>query len=295
MGRRHRNSDMEHWIDAASILPWWAALTLAVMSYALLHWLAASPTPQVTNPHDLSGPIIAQMLRTGALIGQYLLPFVFGLGAIVSVLKARRNTRLLAQAKSTLGNDDLKSLSWQDFEHLVGETFRERGFSVTETRSGPDGGVDLELRKDSELHLVQCKRWRARSVGVEIVRELYGVMAARGAVGGYVVSSGTFSQEARQFAAGRNIELWDGPKLKAMIHATGRRSPGSAAIPAAKRAPEGAGIKQDAGMTAPVCPTCGAAMVLRTAKRGVEAGKPFWGCSTFPKCRGTRPHAAERA
>jgi restriction system protein len=34
-------------------------------------------------------------------------------------------------------------------------------------------------------------------------------MSARAAVGGYVVSSGTFSQEARNFADGRNIELWD--------------------------------------------------------------------------------------
>ncbi len=48
--------------------------------------------------------------------------------------------------------------------------------------------MDLELRKEGELHLVQCKRWRARKVGVEIVRELYGVMTALGAVGGYVVS-----------------------------------------------------------------------------------------------------------
>lgn len=35
-----------------------------------------------------------------------------------------------------------------------------------------------------------------------------------------------------------------------------------------------------------VCPKCGAAMVLRTAKKGEHAGKQFWGCSAFPKCRG---------
>ncbi|MVF24844.1 hypothetical protein EVC37_25075 [Methylocaldum sp. BRCS4] len=27
-------------------------------------------------------------------------------------------------------------------------------------------------------------------------------------------------------------------------------------------------------------------MVLRTAKRGTNAGGQFWGCSSFPKCRG---------
>nr|WP_305121339.1 hypothetical protein [Microbulbifer elongatus] len=28
-------------------------------------------------------------------------------------------------------------------------------------------------------------------------------------------------------------------------------------------------------------------MVKRTSKRGPNAGSQFWGCSLFPKCRGT--------
>ena len=38
--------------------------------------------------------------------------------------------------------------------------------------------------------------------------------------------------------------------------------------------------------SAPACPRCGATMVLRTARRGPNAGRQFWGCSTFPRCRG---------
>jgi DNA-binding XRE family transcriptional regulator len=34
------------------------------------------------------------------------------------------------------------------------------------------------------------------------------------------------------------------------------------------------------------CPRCGSAMVLRISKMGDQAGQQFWGCSTFPKCRG---------
>lgn len=34
------------------------------------------------------------------------------------------------------------------------------------------------------------------------------------------------------------------------------------------------------------CPRCGSPMVLRTAKRGERSGKRFYGCSTYPKCRG---------
>ncbi|MBN8279150.1 MAG: NERD domain-containing protein [Gammaproteobacteria bacterium] len=33
------------------------------------------------------------------------------------------------------------------------------------------------------------------------------------------------------------------------------------------------------------CPKCGSPMVIRTARRGVGAGKQFWGCSAYPKCR----------
>lgn len=37
----------------------------------------------------------------------------------------------------------------------------------------------------------------------------------------------------------------------------------------------------------PHCPDCGAQMALRKPKSHQD-WKPFWGCSTFPECRGTR-------
>lgn len=38
----------------------------------------------------------------------------------------------------------------------------------------------------------------------------------------------------------------------------------------------------------PFCPKCGNDMVLRTARKGPNAGSQFWGCPRFPSCRGTR-------
>lgn len=35
-----------------------------------------------------------------------------------------------------------------------------------------------------------------------------------------------------------------------------------------------------------LCPKCGAPMVKRTARKGARAGKPFYGCSNYPTCRG---------
>ena len=38
----------------------------------------------------------------------------------------------------------------------------------------------------------------------------------------------------------------------------------------------------------PACPLCGAAMALRTAKKGPRAGSQFVGCTKYPACKGTR-------
>lgn len=38
----------------------------------------------------------------------------------------------------------------------------------------------------------------------------------------------------------------------------------------------------------PTCPLCNAVMILRTARSGPEAGKPFWGCSSYPECQAIR-------
>lgn len=39
---------------------------------------------------------------------------------------------------------------------------------------------------------------------------------------------------------------------------------------------------------APLCPVCGKPMLQRVAKKGINSGKPFWSCSDYPNCTGTR-------
>lgn len=51
----------------------------------------------------------------------------------------------------------------------------------------------------------------------------------------------------------------------------------------------GSVASQNAGSSRRNCPQCGSAMVQRTARRGINAGGKFWGCSRYPSCRGTRP------
>lgn len=43
-------------------------------------------------------------------------------------------------------------------------------------------------------------------------------------------------------------------------------------------------VSKNVKTTEKICPKCGKPLVLRTAKKGENAGNQFWGCSGFPKC-----------
>ncbi|HET9977874.1 MAG TPA: restriction endonuclease [Burkholderiaceae bacterium] len=279
MSRRRRTSLADELFEVTSRVPWWVGIALAVSSYLLLHWIAGRPL----NFDPKAPSFVGIVMRGVATAGQYLLPIIFLAGALGSALARHRAKSLLVEARSRTPLAAIDGMSWAQFEALVGEVFREMGYRVVETGGGgADGGVDLVMTKDGEKFLVQCKQWRAFKVGVGVVRELYGVMSARGAVGGFVVTSGTFTDDAKAFAEGRNVHLVDGRRVEAWI----RRRRDAAPTPAPT--PPAAPSTPTAAAT-PSCPSCGAAMIKREARRGANAGGLFWGCTTYPTCRGTRP------
>jgi restriction system protein len=205
-------------VDVASKLPWKVSAALVPISFLTFHMLAVmfAPVPQATNLSALGTVVIRQGIHVGASIFQYIVPIGLFLGAVVSYIKRSRSISLFDEVRSD-PKTSIANLAWQEFEALVGEGFRHRGFQVSERGgAGPDGGIDLVLMRGRERFLVQCKQWRARQVSVTVVRELYGVMAAEGVAGGYVVTSGTFTKDAKEFASGRNIELIDGKGLDAL-------------------------------------------------------------------------------
>lgn len=289
MARRKKTSPFEDLIDLVAMLPWWACIALAIVSYLVLSGLAKPVAVIAVQPGDIAHVATQAMWKAFAYAGQFIVPAACVIAAVVSAYRRHERKQLVSNVTGAGSSDALGDMTWREFEMLVGEGFRLQGYEVTETGGGgADGGVDLVLRKDREKYLVQCKQWKAFKVGVTVVRELYGVMAAHGAAGGFVVTSGRFTDEAKAFADGRNIRLVDGPKLFGMIKqakaagavSRGPESPsrGPAATPTAA-----------APATTPSCPVCASAMVLRTAKRGADAGSEFWGCTKYPACKGTRP------
>lgn len=284
MGRKKKSSPAENVVDLVSMMPWWVGCTLALGAYLWLHGVATQQAVAAIGPGQVSSMVTQTVWKALATVGQYLLPLLCLAGAGLSAYGRQKRQALLSNTAGSTAADALNTMSWQVFELLVGEGFRQQGYQVTESGGGgADGGVDLVLRKGGDKFLVQCKQWKAFTVGVTVVRELYGVMAANGAAGGFVVTSGRFTDEARTFAKGRNITLMAGPDLLKLIK---RAQAGGTSKPAAvepAKAPTAAATN-----TEPLCPLCAKAMVKRVSKRGGTSGNAFWGCSGFPGCRGTR-------
>ncbi len=267
-------------VSIAARIPFWAVLALALIAFIGFDFLARIDVPTTSRVADAGPMIVWQMAKTLGSILRFLIPAALLLGALAAWLRKRKRGSILANVKAS--TRDIGNLSWRDFERLVGAYFDQRGYHVVETGGSADGGVDLELTKDGERYLVQCKHWRARSVGVEPVRELYGVLAARRCTGAFVVTSGTFTKAARDFAQGREIELIDGDALQKVIAIAPTPMP----TPAPAQSPP---IQPSASPAqSPTCPRCAAPMIQRTAKSGPRAGQPFWGCTAYPACRGTR-------
>ena len=275
---RSKQSLVDDLIALTSRLPWWAGVVFAMAAYGGLHSVASSEMAGVAQPGKMGEFAGNTLFKSLATVGQYLLPSIFLLSAVLSAYGRFKRGALLEEGVTRPNQGALNDMTWRQFEAVVGEAFRRKGYSVTATGGGAAaGGFDLVLKKEGETFLVQCKQWRALKVGVNTVRDLQGVMAVQRANGGFVVTSGVFTDEARVFAGGKHIELMDGKALHALIRGV--------QVPRKRGVPNPLSVMTRG---APFCPECQSRMVLRTARRGAHAGQAFWGCLRYPECKGKR-------
>jgi restriction system protein len=285
----------ESGFEAVASLPWQAGIVLGLIGYIGIQyglgWFLGSS----------SNPIFAAFAKAGAS-GVYrpIAWVVLGLCWFYAFASYRRNRhrRRLLDTRTDL--ESLAANGWRNFELLVGEAFRRQGYSVEESGlGGPDGGIDLILRKDGRRLLVQCKQWKHRQVGVSTVREMYGLLAHHQAHAVKIVSIGNYTVDARRFAQGKPIELVSGEELLRMIRAvqhtpisaipsTSIRPAPAPPAPAPIAATETPTQPASESDTAPACPSCGKTMIIRCNRR---SGASFWGCTGYPSCRGTRESA----
>lgn len=275
MTRRKNDSLVENILDFAATISWKISIPLALISYVGFHYVAGLPLTAPKDLSSISNSIYRTFFVSFSKALQYIMPIIFVVGAVVSVLKSKQRSKLL-DAQTSL--ESIRSMPWQAFELLVGEAFKRKGFDVKENGGGgADGGIDLILTRNGKKSIVQCKKWKTFSIGVPLIRELYGVMVSENANDCIFVSSGNFTAEARLFAENKPIWLIDGSELLKMVADVQMQ-------PKISRT----GSTPESVSSIPHCPLCGSAMIKRTARKGVNAGNDFWGCATYPKCRGTR-------
>ena len=83
MARKQKTSPLEDLIEIIAMVPWWAGLSLAVVSYFVLHALAA---PDLAKPADIKqiGDAVGRALWKGAaMVGQFVVPIACVCGAAV--------------------------------------------------------------------------------------------------------------------------------------------------------------------------------------------------------------------
>lgn len=250
-------------------LPPWVCLTLGVVSYAVLEWLQRT---QIASKSELLFSFATSLYAPMAL------GFFVFFAALSAVHRARRSKLVDQQT----GLDSLRHTPWKDFEVLVAEAFRRRGYTADYSLdTGPDGGVDIFLKKEGRTALVQCKRWKEWSVGVSVVREMFGILHDRNADEVFIVTTGGFTADAEAFAKGKPVKLIDGSHLWDMVRQVQGASQAALMPPS--------NVQADSLLTdSPECPKCGGEMLYKEAKQGATAGSFFWSCSRFPQCRGNR-------
>lgn len=100
------------------------------------------------------------------------------------------------------------NLSPLEFENEVAEWYRRQGYEAKTTSYVADGGYDIILTKDGQKTYVQCKHYTNKSsVGVSVMRELFGVITADKVSKGILVCLCKPTQAAMDFAHANGIDI----------------------------------------------------------------------------------------
>jgi restriction system protein len=165
--------------------PWWVSLLIAVGGFGAL-----------------------RLLIPEGMAAFAALPFL-GIALYGGVRQLRRPGA--KRVAKTL--ERARGLSGEKFISSLEEGFRREGYAVTRM----DGGADLVLRREGLVTLVACKRWKAMRAGIEPLREFDAATREHGAVGRMYVAAGEVTDNAKAFAAEKNIKLVQEEELARLL------------------------------------------------------------------------------
>ena len=109
-------------------------------------------------------------------------------------------------------------MGWKAVQKTVTSAFHRHGYAVLPA-GAEDSPVDMVLRRGDDRVFVQCRNWNVWEVADRTVRDFTAYLAGAGAQHGYILTTGQFSDEAREFASSRGVELVDGDALPLLLAA----------------------------------------------------------------------------
>lgn len=193
---------------------------------------------------------------------------------------ARPSTPVIAEAKKSdlplkWDKSFLKSLEWKRFEEISMEYLRIKNCMANVTCTGADGGIDIKISDSNGkvFAIGQCKSW-GKPIGVSLIRELYGIMAADNIRHGIFLTTSEFSKDALEFAKGKNLLLIDSDEFISLVNNLDEIE--------RKRLDN---LARSGDYKVPTCVKCDVKMVKRKAKTGKNTGRDFWGCVNYPRCK----------
>ncbi|MCH9844891.1 MAG: restriction endonuclease [Alphaproteobacteria bacterium] len=136
-----------------------------------------------------------------------------------------------AVADNLAEDNNIATMDWQDFEHLVteifGKEFASNGGEVKVTKASADGGVDAIAFDPDPLRggkiVIQAKRY-TNTVSVSAVRELHGTVESEGAIKGILVTTSDYGPDSYDYIKGKRLELLNGSNLLHLLEKHGHKA-----------------------------------------------------------------------
>ena len=146
------------------------------------------------------------------LLARLLLPEAFkGVGVlsalpfcVLGIIAAWRQRDKPSSEAVSFALNHLANLSWKQFLPIMEQAFVQQGFSVTQLNSS---SADLQLEKSGMITLVSCKRWKAATLGVEVLRDLKALQVSQDAAYAACISVSLPTGVALKFAKDNGIQL----------------------------------------------------------------------------------------
>lgn len=126
--------------------------------------------------------------------------------------------------------EKMQDLTPRKFEELVAALFRAKGYTIELTPATRDGGFDMRAFHRNDvgicLTLIECKRYGPkRPVSVDVVRGLYGVTENERATTGLIVTTSSFTKDAKSFQDQNKYRIYlaDQAQLQAWLRGHKRK------------------------------------------------------------------------